>query len=303
MSRPCTVRLTRSLAPAALRASRRRCARCRGARGRGRPGSAACDRRGRRPAGCERPSRRDRCTARWAGRDVANTVRSARQDRHGGLGGPQLRVQQPLGRIVEDRDERLLARRGAGAQPRMRGCRRGAASPRSTPAARAAAGADPARGACAPGRPPGAPASRSYRTASPRGPGGRSGRSARDGSSRRSARGTAADALHLERRGLAPRGHTAGDHTGPPRRPRLEPCAPAPQAARLHAENLRGLQPRQRATQCPHDDFLLTFMARSTAAAARTIGTSFGAYGLYPDRSQSGQFTCSRERTDHVQGA
>src|SRR5438477_3969639 len=42
------------------------------------------------------------------------------------------------------------------------------------------------------------------------------------------------------------------------------------------------------------------FIARSTAAAAKTIGTSLGAYGCSPVRPQSGHFTCSRERTDHV---
>src|SRR2546428_13977178 len=42
------------------------------------------------------------------------------------------------------------------------------------------------------------------------------------------------------------------------------------------------------------------FMARSTAAAANTMVTSFVDHGCTPDCPKSGHFTCSRERTDHV---
>src|SRR5213595_1994171 len=42
------------------------------------------------------------------------------------------------------------------------------------------------------------------------------------------------------------------------------------------------------------------FMARSTAAAANTMVTSFADHGCTPDYPKSGHFTCSRERTDHV---
>src|SRR5438093_8755369 len=42
------------------------------------------------------------------------------------------------------------------------------------------------------------------------------------------------------------------------------------------------------------------FMARSTASAAKTIGTSLDASGSTAHSAQSGHFTCSRERTDHV---
>src|SRR5262249_39817679 len=41
-------------------------------------------------------------------------------------------------------------------------------------------------------------------------------------------------------------------------------------------------------------------MARSTAAAANVISTSWVADGRALRRSKSGHFTCSRERTDHV---
>src|SRR6266508_5467221 len=42
------------------------------------------------------------------------------------------------------------------------------------------------------------------------------------------------------------------------------------------------------------------FMARSTAAAANTMGTSLVAHGCTPAYLKSGHFICSRERTDHV---
>src|SRR5215467_7267636 len=42
------------------------------------------------------------------------------------------------------------------------------------------------------------------------------------------------------------------------------------------------------------------FMARSTAAAVNTIGTSLVADGCILAAPNSGHFTCSRERTDHV---
>src|SRR5262252_8521200 len=42
------------------------------------------------------------------------------------------------------------------------------------------------------------------------------------------------------------------------------------------------------------------FMARSTAAAGNTIGTSLVADGCTPADPNSGHSTCSRERTDHV---
>src|SRR5258708_17362115 len=43
-----------------------------------------------------------------------------------------------------------------------------------------------------------------------------------------------------------------------------------------------------------------TFIARSTAAAAKTMVTPFADHGCSLDRAKSGHFTCSRERTDHV---
>src|SRR5260370_21098087 len=43
-----------------------------------------------------------------------------------------------------------------------------------------------------------------------------------------------------------------------------------------------------------------TFIARSTAAAAKTMITPLVDHGCTAERSKSGHFTCSRERTDHV---
>src|SRR5215813_8375306 len=42
------------------------------------------------------------------------------------------------------------------------------------------------------------------------------------------------------------------------------------------------------------------FMARSTAVAANTMGTSLAAHGCTAACLKSGHFICSRERTDHV---
>src|SRR5439155_11147060 len=43
-----------------------------------------------------------------------------------------------------------------------------------------------------------------------------------------------------------------------------------------------------------------TFIARSTAAAAKTMVTPLADHGYSLDRAKSGHFTCSRERTDHL---
>src|SRR5436309_1069631 len=81
---------------------------------------------------------------------------------------------------------------------------------------------------------------------------------------------------------------------------------PASNRARQR-RTLRGSRPRMSAAcshvRVPLNARMMTscrFMARSTAAAANTIGTSRDAYGCTAHRSQSGHFTCSRERTDHV---
>src|SRR5262245_48503817 len=81
---------------------------------------------------------------------------------------------------------------------------------------------------------------------------------------------------------------------------------PASNRARQR-RTLRGSRPRMSAAwshvRVPLNARMSTscsFMARSTAAAASTIGTSLDAYGCTAHRPQSGHFTCSRERTDHL---
>ena len=107
----------------------------------------------------------------------------------------------------------------------------------------------------------------------------------------------AQDTLHLGRRGFAARGAQAAAVIERDAAPGIVARPPPPHAARIEVEDVGGLQPRDRPTR------MMTswiFMARSTAAAANTMGTSLAAHGCTRAYLKSGHFICSRERTDHV---
>ena len=90
-----------------------------------------------------------------------------RQHRLRGLRGPELGVEQPLGRVIEHGEERLAL--PGTARPAIRDhCRRGAGARRRTAGARGAGGGGRGRGPWGRGRPPAGRASRSvYESVTP----------------------------------------------------------------------------------------------------------------------------------------
>ena len=176
-----------------------------------------------------------------------------RHHRVGGFRGPELRVQQALGRIVEHGDEGLL-RVGAVAQPGMSTAvevqQLADARPGLAPSAMPPTGAAlthqagllqrQLHEAIGQRHPMIAPSEAVEVAHVPAG---------------KALSVQPHDMLHLERRRLARRRQL------PPIVQRhgaagFKPRPPAPHTAGLNAQHVRCLQPRQGATQCPHDDFL-----------------------------------------------
>src|SRR5438093_8767913 len=94
---------------------------------------------------------------------------------------------------------------------------------------------------------------------------------------------------------------------GCPRRPSYKPTTPCASYRARHRRRLRGSIPRMSAAcsqlSAPLNARMMTswtFIARSTAAAAKTMVTPLADHGYSLDRAKSGHFTCSRERTDHL---
>jgi hypothetical protein len=177
-----------------------------------------------------------------------------REDRRGRLGRPELGVEQALGGVVEDRDERL-AFVGTAAQPSMGAAvevqqlaeTRAGLAPPAVPTAGAAlayqAGLRQGQLDEAIGEP--------YRVVAPR-----RAIEVADVPAGEPLPVQAQDPLDLERRRRAPRGPLAPPIIPGHRAAGLEPGPPAPHAARLEAEDLGGGQPADRPTQGLHDDLL-----------------------------------------------
>src|SRR5439155_18863774 len=89
--------------------------------------------------------------------------------------------------------------------------------------------------------------------------------------------------------------------------PSYKPSTPCASYRARHRLRLRGSIPKMSAAcgqlSAPLNARMMTswtLIARSTAAAAKTMVTPLADHGYSLDRAKSGHFTCSRERTDHL---